>query len=105
MTDLEHNEAAIIEMGPLADDAKREVSQDGYELRFAVNYLAPFLLTRLRLPLLERSAPARIVNVASAGQTPIAFDDLMLERRIPSTVNNCSAGLCGSRRRIASREM
>ena len=40
-----------------------EESADGYELRFAVNYLAPFLLTRRLLPLIERSAPARIVNV------------------------------------------
>jgi NAD(P)-dependent dehydrogenase (short-subunit alcohol dehydrogenase family) len=58
----------------------REESDDGHELTFAVNYLAPFLLTRRLLPLLERSAPARIVNVASGGQAPIAFDDLMLER-------------------------
>jgi NAD(P)-dependent dehydrogenase (short-subunit alcohol dehydrogenase family) len=60
---------------------KREESADGYELRFAVNYLAPFLLTNLLLPLLRRSAPARIVNVASAGQAPIDFDDVMLGRR------------------------
>ena len=55
------------------------MSRDGYELRFAVNYLAGYLLTRGLLPLLERSAPARIVNVSSAGQTPIDFDDVMLE--------------------------
>lgn len=61
--------------------APREESADGYELRFAVNYLAPFLLTGLLLPLLRRSAPARIVNVASVGQAPIDFDDVMLERR------------------------
>jgi NAD(P)-dependent dehydrogenase (short-subunit alcohol dehydrogenase family) len=59
----------------------REESADGYELRFAVNYLAPFLLTNLLLPLLRHSAPARIVNVASAGQAAIDFDDVMLERR------------------------
>jgi NAD(P)-dependent dehydrogenase (short-subunit alcohol dehydrogenase family) len=58
----------------------REESVDGYELRFAVNFLAPFLLTHLLLPLLRRSASARIVNVASAGQAPIEFDDVMLER-------------------------
>lgn len=58
----------------------REESADGYELRFAVNYLAPFLLTHLLLARLRRSAPARIVNVASAGQIPIDFDDVMLER-------------------------
>jgi NAD(P)-dependent dehydrogenase (short-subunit alcohol dehydrogenase family) len=60
---------------------RRETSADGHELRFAVNYLAPFLLTKLLLPLLRRSAPSRIVNVASAGQAPIDFDDVMLERR------------------------
>jgi NAD(P)-dependent dehydrogenase (short-subunit alcohol dehydrogenase family) len=60
---------------------ERVESEDGIELRFAVNYLAPFLLTRRLLPLLERSAPSRIVNVASAGQAPIDFDDVMLERR------------------------
>jgi NAD(P)-dependent dehydrogenase (short-subunit alcohol dehydrogenase family) len=55
------------------------VSADGYELRFAVNYLATFLLTYRLLPLLRRSAPARIVNVASVGQEPIDFDNVMLE--------------------------
>jgi NAD(P)-dependent dehydrogenase (short-subunit alcohol dehydrogenase family) len=60
--------------------ARREISQDGYELRFAVNYLAPFLLTHLLLPTLRRSIPARIVNVASLGQLRIDFDDVMLTR-------------------------
>jgi NAD(P)-dependent dehydrogenase (short-subunit alcohol dehydrogenase family) len=58
----------------------RETSADGYELRFAVNYLAGFLLTRLLLPLIVRSAPARIVNVASAGQYPLDFENVMLTR-------------------------
>jgi NAD(P)-dependent dehydrogenase (short-subunit alcohol dehydrogenase family) len=57
---------------------ERRESADGYELTFAVNYLAHFLLTHLLLPLLR--APARVVNVASAGQSPIDFDDVMLER-------------------------
>jgi NAD(P)-dependent dehydrogenase (short-subunit alcohol dehydrogenase family) len=61
-----------------AGEEQREVSRDGHELRFAVNYLSGYLLTRLLLPLLERSAPARIVNVSSAGQEPIDFDDVML---------------------------
>jgi NAD(P)-dependent dehydrogenase (short-subunit alcohol dehydrogenase family) len=56
----------------------RQQSKDGYELRFAVNYLAGFLLTRLLLPLLISSAPSRIVNVSSAGQQAIDFDDVML---------------------------
>jgi NAD(P)-dependent dehydrogenase (short-subunit alcohol dehydrogenase family) len=58
----------------------RQESADGFELRFAVNYLAGFLLTRLLLPLLEASAPARIVNVSSAGQQAIDFADVMLIR-------------------------
>jgi hypothetical protein len=60
--------------------AERQMSADGYELRFAVNYLAGFLLTRLLLPLLTRSAPARIVNVSSGGQQAIDFDDQRLQR-------------------------
>jgi NAD(P)-dependent dehydrogenase (short-subunit alcohol dehydrogenase family) len=59
--------------------ARRE-SRDGHELRFAVNYLAGYALTRRLLGLLRESAPARIVNVASAGQTAIDFGDVMLER-------------------------
>jgi NAD(P)-dependent dehydrogenase (short-subunit alcohol dehydrogenase family) len=59
---------------------ERKESEDGYELTFAVNYLSHFLLTSLLLPLLKGSVPARVVNVASAGQSPIDFDDPMLER-------------------------
>ena len=59
---------------------KRKLSQDGYELRFAVNYLAPFLLTHLLIPALKEGAPSRIVNVSSIGQHPINFEDLMLEK-------------------------
>ena len=59
---------------------RREESREGYELTFAVNYLAPFLLTQRLLPLLRVSAPSRILNVASAGQSPVDFDDPMMER-------------------------
>jgi len=59
---------------------ERKESEDGYELTFAVNYHSHFLLTRLLLPLLKDSAPARIINVASAGQSPLDFSNLMLER-------------------------
>ena len=58
----------------------RQVSADGHELHFAVNYLSGFLLTRMFLPRLIESAPSRIVNVASGAQSPIDFDDVMLER-------------------------
>lgn len=70
---------AAVGFGP--PGAARELSADGYELRLAVNYLAPVVLTRRLLPLLRRGAPARVVNVASVGQAPVDFDDLMLRRR------------------------
>jgi NAD(P)-dependent dehydrogenase (short-subunit alcohol dehydrogenase family) len=66
------------------DPKLREVSADGFELRFAVNYLAPFLLSYRLLPLLRQTAGqtgnARIVNVASAAQQAIDLEDVMLQR-------------------------
>jgi len=66
----------------LPDSPDREESVDGIELRFAVNYLAGFVLTERLLPLLERSAPARIVMIASLGQAALDFDDPLLERSL-----------------------
>ncbi|CAN7239008.1 SDR family NAD(P)-dependent oxidoreductase [Bradyrhizobium sp. LjRoot220] len=67
-------------IGSQNDGPGRQTSADGYELRFAVNYLAGFLLAHRLLPLLKASAPSRIVNVASLGQHPIDFDDVMITR-------------------------
>ncbi len=60
---------------------ERLLSEDGHEFRFQVNYLSPFLLTRMLLPLIEASAPSRIVNVSSLAQQPIDWDDVMIENR------------------------
>jgi NAD(P)-dependent dehydrogenase (short-subunit alcohol dehydrogenase family) len=78
-SDEERLEVLVNNAGIIAHERKE--SEDGYELTFAVNYLSHFLLTRLLMPILRDSAPARIVNVASAGQSPIDFGDPMLERR------------------------
>lgn len=59
---------------------ERRESADGFELRFAVNYLSGFLLAHLLLPLVTAAAPSRIVNVASLGQQPIDFDDVMITK-------------------------
>jgi NAD(P)-dependent dehydrogenase (short-subunit alcohol dehydrogenase family) len=60
------------------DSTRRERSRDGFELRFAVNYLAAFVLSE---ELLARGLPRRaIVNVASAGQEMLDFSDLMTDR-------------------------
>ncbi len=71
----------------------RQTSADGHELRFAVNYLAGFLLTYLLLPLIKDSAPARIVNVSSAGQHAIDFDDVMLTQDYSGTRAYCQSKL------------
>jgi NAD(P)-dependent dehydrogenase (short-subunit alcohol dehydrogenase family) len=59
----------------------RVLTEDGIERTFAVNHLGPFLLTNLLLDLLRRSAPARVVTVASAAhrQGDMPFDDLQFE--------------------------
>lgn len=75
---LIHNAAVV----PLV----REVTSEGFEMQFAVNHLAPFLLTRRLLPLLTRSAPSRVVVVASQLERSgrIDFDDLQSERSYDS---------------------
>jgi NAD(P)-dependent dehydrogenase (short-subunit alcohol dehydrogenase family) len=67
-------------IGSRTQGAERRTSADGHELRFAVNYLSGFLLAGLLLPLLKASAPSRIVNVASLGQHPLDFEDVMLTK-------------------------
>src|SRR5881296_2113082 len=61
----------------------REVTPDGLERTFEVNYLSGFLLTHLLLDLLKKSAPSRIINVSSSAHSggTIHFDDLQGERR------------------------
>ena len=61
---------------------KRTLTTDGIETNFAVNYLAPFLLTNLLLDVLKKSAPARIINVTSGyyKRATINFDDLQSEK-------------------------
>ena len=67
-------------IGSRTESSERRESADGHELRFAVNYLSGFLLAYLLLPLVKAAAPSRIVNVASLGQHPIDFDDVMITR-------------------------
>jgi len=72
-------------IGSTGDKPGRQVSADGHELRFAVNYLSGFLLAYLLLPVLKASAPSRIVNVASLGQHPLDFDNVMLTKGYDGT--------------------
>ncbi len=88
--DLLINYAGIGSGGP---QGTRQTSADGYELRFAVNYLAGFLLTHLLLPLIGKSAPARIVNVSSLGQQAIDFADVMLTHGYSGSRAYCQSKL------------
>lgn len=69
----------------------REMSADGHELRLAVNYLAPVVLSRALLPTLRARPSARIVNVGSAGQQPLDFDDPELTRGYDGVSAYCRA--------------
>ncbi|MFJ2960051.1 SDR family NAD(P)-dependent oxidoreductase [Streptomyces sp. NPDC087270] len=71
----------------------RQVSADGHELTFQVDYLAGYVLAVRLAPLLARSAPARIVHVSSAGQAPIDFADPMLTRGYDVMQAYCQAKL------------
>ena len=75
-----HDKLDVLINNAGAGTADKRYSKDGIELRFAVNYLAPFLFTHLLLPALKNATPSRIVNVSSAGQAPLNFDGIMLER-------------------------
>ena len=64
-------------------ESKRKESSDGIEMNFAVNHLAPFLMTNLLLDVIKKSAPARIINVSSTAHkyAKMNFDDLEGEKR------------------------
>ena len=74
-----------------ANRRARETSRDGFELRFAVNYLAPFVLTH---GLLARGLPTRgVVNVASVGQQALDLTDLQTERAYDGVRAYCRSKL------------
>ncbi|MFA5348741.1 MAG: SDR family oxidoreductase [Methanoregula sp.] len=56
-------------------EKKRRLTESGVEMTFAINYLAPFLLTRLLLPLINKSAPSRIVTLASSAHEDVDHID------------------------------
>jgi NAD(P)-dependent dehydrogenase (short-subunit alcohol dehydrogenase family) len=73
---------------------ERLLSEDGHEFRFHVNYLSHFLLTRMLMPRLLDGDGSRIVNVSSLAQSPIDFDDVMIE-------NNFSGGRAYGQSKLA----
>ncbi len=65
--------------------APQSHSKEGYDLRFTVNHLAPFALTEMLLPLLEKSGDARIINLSSAAQAEISYP--AMTGQVASNVN------------------
>ena len=94
LSDYERLDVLINNAGIASAPDGRTLSEDGHELLFQVNYLSHFLLTRLLMPRLLESAPSRIVNVSSGAQTPIDFDDVMIE-------NNYSGGRAYAQSKLA----
>jgi retinol dehydrogenase-14 len=78
----DHSRLDVLLNNAGAINAKRYLSQDGYELTFAVNHLAHFLLTELLMGVLKKSSPSRVVVTSSAAANigHMHFDDLMLVR-------------------------
>jgi len=79
----QHSQLDVLVNNAGAAVRHRRASLDGFELLFAVNHLAPFLLTKLLLPTLTKNGPARIVTVASMAyrRAVLDFDDLQWQRR------------------------
>lgn len=63
---------------------ERQVTDDGLEKMFATNHLAPFLLTNMLLPNLERGAPARVITISAPSSSVFNFDDLQGEKEFKS---------------------
>ena len=63
-----------------SDPRRREVSADGYELRLAVNYLAPVVITRILRPVLRAAGQSQVLNIGSVGQSPLDLNDPQFTR-------------------------
>ena len=79
LRDYERLDVLVNNAGIGSAPDERLLTEDGHEYRFQVNYLSGYLLTRMLMPRLLESAPSRIVNVSSLAQTPIDFENVMLE--------------------------
>lgn len=75
-----HIDVLINNAGVWLREGPRQTSADGYEMTFAVNYLAGYVLTKQLLPRMIVSAPSRIINVASRTQSPLDLDDVLQEK-------------------------
>ncbi len=76
-------------------ETERQLTQDGFEMTFQVNHLAPFLLTLSVLDLLMSAAPSRVVNVSSTAQAnAIDFNNLQGEQSFNGYLQYAASKLC-----------
>jgi NAD(P)-dependent dehydrogenase (short-subunit alcohol dehydrogenase family) len=75
----EHSKLNILVNNAGTYERTRRLSEDGLEMTFAVNHLAPFLLTNLLLEILKRNAPAKIINVSSMAHQRARWDTSYLK--------------------------
>ncbi|TKG93981.1 SDR family NAD(P)-dependent oxidoreductase [Puteibacter caeruleilacunae] len=83
----------LINNAGLGIEPSKRISEDGNEMLWQVNYLGTYIMTKLLKPLLKRSAPARIVQVASAGQSPLDFEDINQENNWSGMQAYCQSKL------------
>lgn len=89
-----HSELDIlVNNAGLGVESSRRNSKDGIELIFQVDYLATYILSKKLLPLIASSRYAQIINVASAGQSAVDFEDPLLENSWSGVQAYCQAKL------------
>jgi NAD(P)-dependent dehydrogenase (short-subunit alcohol dehydrogenase family) len=83
----------LINNAGLGVETSRRESKNGLEMIFQVDYLATYVLSQMLLPLLKKLPQGQIINVASAGQAPIDFDDPLLTKSWTGIQAYCQAKL------------
>jgi len=63
--------------------AANPITKDGLDIRFVVNYLAPYVMTNTLLSLLKKSAVPRVINLSSAAQSTVLYDVFRGEKQVP----------------------
>ena len=84
----------LINNAGLGVEHSRRGSKDGIEMIFQVDYLSTYILSNLLAPLLSRSKDGQIINISSAGQAAIDFNDPLLEKSWSGVQAYCQAKLC-----------
>ncbi len=63
-------------------NANQAITESGHDIRFVVNYFAPYMLTNSLIPLLKKSSEPRIINLSSAAQAPVVLEALKGEMKL-----------------------